>query len=329
MNPSLEGAERALIRSSWKRWRGWGVGSKAPPLRRRHPGVSGNPSPARTRSPLLRGKFVFKRYHLCEALPGRKAARQTRELSHRLGILSPRGWQPRHLQKSERLRRRVRSALARRGDCSPHILLPGRLRGGRRLPSLLGVPPVLSRSPPRPRRSAPASLRPRIPWRAQRFSRLPTLSAGFLRRPARVTRADRPRPRSPPPYESLLPLLGHRARVSLPRRPPRFRWKPGPPCRLAYPCSQPHSQPGEVESALKLSVAGAGGLGMLRSQAWLWSQVGSFRTREAAATLGKVDRRGEEAPRRGAAAGRSPRQPGGAWAPCGIYSTRSRRRSRS
>lgn len=155
MNPSLVGAERGLIRSSWKRWRGWGVGSKAPPLRRRPPGVSGNPSPARTRSPLLRGKFVFKRYHLCEALPGRKAERQTRELSRRLGILSPRGWQPRHLPKSERLRCRVRSALARRGDCSPHILLPGRLRGGRRLPSLLGVPPSSPARLPAPEGALP------------------------------------------------------------------------------------------------------------------------------------------------------------------------------
>ena len=193
-----------------------GVGSKAPPLPQRHPGVSGNPSPARTRSPLLRGKFVFKRYHLCEALPVRKAARQTRELSHRLGILSPRGWQSRHLQNSERLRCRVRSALARRRDCSPHILQPGRLRGGRRLPSLLGVPPVLSRPPPRPRSSAPASLRPRIPWRAERFIRLPTLSAGFLRRPARVTRADPPRPRSPPPHP-------HLTSPSPVARPPRSR----------------------------------------------------------------------------------------------------------
>lgn len=183
MNPSLEAAERGHSKQLETLAR-VGVGSEAPPLPQKHPGVSGNPSPAPIRSPLLRGKFVFERYHLCEALPVRKAARQTRELSQRLGILSPRGCQSRHLQNSERLRGRVRSALARRGDCSPHILQPGRLRGGRRLPSLLGVPPALSRPPPRPRSSAPASLRPRIPWRAQRFIRLPTLSAGFLRRPA-------------------------------------------------------------------------------------------------------------------------------------------------
>lgn len=209
---------KGTLRSSWKRWRGLGVGSKAPPLRRRPPGVSGNPSPARTRSPLLRGKFVFKRYHLCEALPGRKAARQTRELSHRLGILSPRGWQPRHLPKSERLRCRVRSALARRGDCSPHILLPGRLRGGRRLPSLLGVPrPLPLASPPpkeRSRLAPPAHplARPGVYQAPHTLRRLPSAPGASdpgrpaaasespaLRVPAPVARPPRSRLSSPAP----------------------------------------------------------------------------------------------------------------------------------
>lgn len=194
-----------------------------------------------------------------------------------------------------------------------------------------GVLPVPSLPPPHPRSRAPSSLRPHTPGAPRRLVRLPASPASFLGRPARGTLRAQPlpwRPHSRP----LLPLRRHRASplfYPVPRRPPRLRFNPGLDLLVCSPHSEPHSQPREVESALKLWVAEAGGLGMLRSQGWLWSQVGSFGTREAAATLGKVDRRGEEAPRRGAAAGRSPRQPGGAWAPCGIYSMRSRRRSRS
>lgn len=187
-------------------------------------------------------------------------------------------------------------------------------------PARLPAPEVVL--PPRSARTSPGAPRglsgsPHAPPASSRAQRERT---GQTRRglgsPIRV-----PSPAFLPPRSRLF--------SPAPRRPPRFRFNPGSTCCLAHPRTQPRRQPREVESALKLSVAGAGRLGMLRSQGWLWSQVGSFCTREAAATLGKVDRRGEEAPRRGAAAGRSPRQPGGAWAPYGIYSTRSRRRSRS
>lgn len=190
---------------------------------------------------------------------------------------------------------------------------------------------VLSLSPPHPQSGAPASLRLLVPWRAPQGYQAPHTHRWLPLAPG-TSDPSRPTTAWEPHSRPLLPLPCQRAACCSPPRCGAHRVSgliPGWTCCFAHPHTQPLRQPQEVESALKLSVAGAGGLGMLRSQGWLWSQVGSFCTREAAATLGKVDRRGEEAPRRAAAAGRSPRQPGGAWAPCGICSTRSRRRSRS
>lgn len=91
-------------------------------------------------------------------------------------------------------------------------------RGPRPFP--LASPPPKERSRLAPPRASPGAPRG--------LSGSPTLSAGFLRRPAPVTRAD-----SAAASESLRltspcsRLLGHRARVSFPA-PAAVQWKPGP-----------------------------------------------------------------------------------------------------
>lgn len=224
------------------------------------------------------------------------------------------------LQKSKLVARAVCSVFLGRQEPSPTFWSP----------EPTDASPVCSRSSPSHLSTSKVALQPRSARTAPAppsFIRLPTHIAGFLWHPALVTLAEQPPPpslRAQSPSSRLWVIAPPGFAPQSAAAPTAFQVHPG----LDLFCSSLNPEKWNLHTE---TLGGwSGGLGMLRSQAWLWSQVeGSFCTREAAATLGKVDPRGEEAPRRGAAAGRSPRQPGGAWAPCGIYSTRSRRRSRS
>lgn len=204
-----------------------------------------------------------------------------------LGSLCWGGRRPEHLRTPGLSGCRARPARRRGQDRSPAASRPG-CRGGQGGGGLGGGSPRLA-----PPRSGAGSSTASPPPPHPEVARPP---APPRRAAYQEPQAQRPLPPAP---AALRPPPALRS----PRRGSVPTWT----CCLAVPTL---SLPGGPRSgSCTESRRRSGGLGMLRSQGWLWARVGSVCTREAAATLGKVDRRGEQAPRRAAVAGRRPGGP--------------------